>query len=300
MKTMNLFFRIAGGILRAVVIMTASILLVYGAYVILDTLNVERNAFVSSSLLKYKPTANADSGEEYNMYDLKAINEDLVAWLEIEGTNIDYPVVQGEDEIEYASKDVFGNSSITGSIYLSSGNDRTFDDFYNVIYGHNMDAGAMFGDIAKYTNKGYFNSHRKGTLYTDGKSYDFTIYAVLKTNAYENSIYTTNVEKKEDAGQAVDFINENMIHGEIKNLDDLNKILVFSTCEMADTDGRVVVVADAVLSDKLYGTNNVIDSGTKGIRKNISSHKVDNWSLINLFCLAGTLLHFFSIYLYVL
>jgi SrtB family sortase len=199
MKAIDLLFRIAHGVLRFVVVLTASLMLIYGAYVIFDTLCVERNAFVSSELLKYKPTVTSVETVEYSMQDLQKINDDVVGWLEIENTHIDYPVVQGEDELEYANKDPFGNHSITGSIYLSSGNDRNFDDFYNVIYGHNMDAGAMFGDIAKYLDKDYFEAHRTGMLYTNDKSYEFKIYAVLETDAYQSNIYSSNVTNKEDS-----------------------------------------------------------------------------------------------------
>ena len=291
---LNMFFRIANGILRFVVILVASTLMIYGVYVIADTLNVERNAFVSNELLKYKPTAGNNGELEYGLYELEEINPDVVGWLDIHDTNIDYPVVQGEDETKYASHDVFGKSSITGSIYLSSSNKSNFSDFCNIVYGHNMDAGAMFGDIAKYVDEDYFNAHRNGTLYTEEGSYDFQIYAVLKVDAYDESIYGKNIAEKEDAAELIEYINKNMIHGDIKNMNDLSKLLIFSTCESAETNGRVVVVADASTSSKVFGEREA-PSGDSGFLKRVHFRKVEYWSLLNLICLAGSLFTLFPL-----
>lgn len=292
MKRVDSIFKFAHVLLRMVVVMAAASFLIYGAYVIFDTLGVEQHAFVSSDLLKYKPKVTSTvETVSYDFEDLQEINNDVVGWLEIKDTHIDYPVLQGKDELEYATKDPFGNNSITGSIYLSSANNRDFDDFYNVIYGHNMDVGAMFGDITKYLDEDYFNSHRTGVLYTDDKSYNFNIYAVLKTDAYQEEIYTSNVQEKEAAEARVDYINANLIHGEIKGIDDLTKILVFSTCESAETNGRVVVVADAIPSGRIKAGADLTGSGQLGERKKgLLSHKVAYWSLLNLLCMIGAFL----------
>lgn len=283
----NRFFRIANGVFRFIVILVASTLMIYGVYVIADTLNTERNAFVSDELLKYKPADGADGKTGYSLEELKELNPDVVGWLDIYDTNIDYPLVQGEDETKYASHDVFGNSSITGSIYLSSQNSSDFSDFCNIIYGHNMDAGAMFGDIAKYVDEDYFNSHRSGMLYSDAGSYEFRIYSVLEADAYDENIYGKIFADKSESADLVEYINKNMLHGEVKNLNDLNKILIFSTCESAETNGRVIVVADAVASSKVYAEREAPD-GDGGFLKRAKLHKVEYWSLLNFICFAGT------------
>ena len=85
-------------------------LVLVGGYIIWYTLMLYQSAFLDDDLLQYKPSL----GEEENasLYELMAINPDVCGWLTIEGTNIDYPIVQGEDDIEYLNKDVFGDFSL--------------------------------------------------------------------------------------------------------------------------------------------------------------------------------------------
>ena len=104
---------------------------------------------------------------------------------------------------EYAGKDIYGKSSLTGSVYLSSLNKKNFGDNYNIVYGHHMDNGAMFGDIDKYVDIDFFLSHRKGELLTPEKSYELTVFACMKTNAYESEIYS--VAQKTDLTDVIDY-----------------------------------------------------------------------------------------------
>lgn len=76
----------------------------------------------------------------------------------IDDTNIDYPVMQGEDNNEYLNKDPFGNYALSGSIFLDRRNNPEFKDYYSLIYGHHMEHGMMFGAIDEYLNEDYFNS----------------------------------------------------------------------------------------------------------------------------------------------
>ena len=89
----------------------------------------------------------------------------MCAWLTVDGTKIDYPVVQGETNLEYINQDIYGEFALSGSIFLDSRNDRKFIDSYSLLYGHHMDNGAMFGDVMNYKEKEYFESHKTGTLY---------------------------------------------------------------------------------------------------------------------------------------
>ena len=97
-----------------------------------------------NSILKYKPGYETD--DETN----KKITGNMVAWLTIDDTNVDYPVMQGEDNNEYLNKDPFGDYALSGSIFLDSRNDPEFKDYYSLIYGHHMEHGMMFGAIDEY------------------------------------------------------------------------------------------------------------------------------------------------------
>ena len=76
--------------------------------------------------------------------------------------------------MEYVNKDVQGEFAFSGAIFLDSQNKRDFSDSYNLLYGHHMEGGAMFGDVVEFRDKSYFDSHETGTLYLPGKAIAIT------------------------------------------------------------------------------------------------------------------------------
>ena len=105
-----------------------------------------------------------------------------MAWLTIDGTPIDYPIMQGPDNFYYLNVDPLGNYSLSGSIFLDYRNDG-FNDDYSVVYGHHMEHGLMFGALDMYSNIEYFYTHRTGKIIADGKEYDLNIFASGMINA---------------------------------------------------------------------------------------------------------------------
>ena len=102
------------------------LMLLYGAYSLWDTCQINRRAFISGELMKYKPAGKTD--ESPSLQELQKINPDVCAWLTVDGTKIDYPVVQGETNLEYINQDIYGEFALSGSIFLDSRNDRKFID----------------------------------------------------------------------------------------------------------------------------------------------------------------------------
>ena len=92
------------------------LMLCYGGYSLWDTSMINRGAFVSNELLKFKPS----SGDTQNptLAELQRINPEVRGWLTIDDTHIDYPVVQGENDMDYINKDVYGDFSLSGSIFM--------------------------------------------------------------------------------------------------------------------------------------------------------------------------------------
>ncbi len=124
----NRMLRILAGILIL-------LMLFFGGWSLWENFQLGQEAFSNERLLQYKP--GADGGEEtYSLDELIRLNPDTRGWLTIEGTHIDYPVVQGEDDMTYINKNVFGEFALTGSIFLSCLNSPDFSDPYNLIYGH--------------------------------------------------------------------------------------------------------------------------------------------------------------------
>ena len=119
-------------------------------YAMIDAAMVYNGAN-DSGIMKYKPAAG-------NTEELRELSDDAVAWITIDGTRIDYPVMQGKTNAEYLNKDPYGGFSLSGSIFLDNRNDKSFSDPYSLIYGHHMEYGAMFGALDEYKDKSYLRS----------------------------------------------------------------------------------------------------------------------------------------------
>ena len=230
----------------------AATLIVYGGYALYDNFYIQNQAFASSrAMLEYKPVILED--EEVPLAGsslLTSINKDYRAWVTLDDTNIDYPVVQGPNDLYYASHDIYKETSLTGSIYLAADSSADLSDNYNIIYGHHMDNEAMFGGLDRYKDADYFKTHRSGSLIGGEKIYDLNVFAVISTDAYENIVYSTG---NRDLSTIKEYVKMHSIQLDAETMDAAEKILVFSTCASAQTNGRLVILA-AMTSDEEQGT----------------------------------------------
>lgn len=93
-------------------------------------------------------------------------NPDTIGWIRVPDTNIDYPIVQGEDNDFYLNHDFYGKENIAGAIYLDFESQGDFVGRNNVLYGHNMKNGSMFKDVNRYKDEAYFKEHQFFSIYT--------------------------------------------------------------------------------------------------------------------------------------
>lgn len=133
---------------------------------------------------------------------LKSQNPDTVGWIFMPGTNINYPIVQGEDDEKYLHTDFNGNANgwvQNGCIFLSSQNSSFFTDDANFIYGHNMNDGSMFGQLAKsFLESPDFNKLNTFYILTPQTNYKVNIYAVDVVDATRTDILKPNFSTDED------------------------------------------------------------------------------------------------------
>ncbi len=243
--------RAGNGVVSLLAGLLASALILYSGYVLYDSFYTETKAQSSFDLLKYKPEIIEDNPTPMEGGDtLASINQDYRAWLSVYDTTIDYPVVQGENDLYYASHDIYHNNSLTGAIYLAAGNSRNFGDSYNLIYGHHMSNGAMFGSLDDFRGADFRRSHQTGILVGSSNVYDLTLFAVAETDAYENEIYSVGNR----AAQVREFLTK-VLGGEVTGVGQgtrvlhydqavaasASKILALSTCASEHTDGRLAV-----------------------------------------------------------
>lgn len=214
-----------------VVLLVSLLIFLVCLYAMYDAVNVYYGAN-DRSVLKYKPHGADDAGV------LQELSDDAVAWLTVDDTNIDYPVMQGKDNSAYLNKDPYGNFSLSGSIFLDSRCDGGFNGDYSLLYGHHMDYGAMFGALDEFVKPDFFAAHRTGTLVTvSGKVYSITFFSCMKTLATEKTVFdpvdTTNRE-------LLNLIKKNAIICETLP-DPKSKIIALSTCQSAEDIERMIV-----------------------------------------------------------
>lgn len=240
MKKAAMAARVGNRILSIMAGILILLMLSYGMYSLWDTYKIYANSFADEELLKFRPT---DDGEDNpTLKDLKKLNPDVKAWIQVPKTNIDYPVVQGQDDMEYINKNVYGEFELSGAIFLSCLNKDDFSDPYNLVYGHNMKNGGMFADVADFTNKEYFETHQKGKLYLTDATRKIQFFACMKVTAADAKIYHPDGYRKENLKDLLDYIQANAVQYRDVNVADENSLIALSTCSEAETNGRVVLI----------------------------------------------------------
>ncbi len=108
---------------------------------------------------------------------LHKINPDIIAWIRVPGTKIDYPVLRCKKWNEYLHKDYKGEASKPGSIFIQPETNKDFSDFHTIIFGHNMRNKSMFGFLHSYEEESFWKKHRKIYIYQPGKAVRYQIFA---------------------------------------------------------------------------------------------------------------------------
>ena len=171
---------------------------------------------------------------------LREINPDIVAWIYIEGTEINYPVVQGEDNSFYLKHLFDGEWNGAGCIFLNYQNNADFSDRHSILYGHHMKNGTMFTDLEKYKEQDFFDEHPFGLLVTPDKNYKIEFFSGYVVAAHESAwrIDFTDAEFETWLQNAVDqsCFSSEIIPGTSDN------ILTLSTCSYEFDDARFVLL----------------------------------------------------------
>lgn len=178
--------RAANGLLDGVTALLVLLAVVWSGYALWDNSRVYAAADnVQAGLLAFKPQPQEDNSLSFGQ--LRDINPDVCGWLTLDGTAIDYPVVQGESNFTYLNTDVYGSFALAGSIFLDVDCDTDFSGRYSLLYGHHMENGRMFGDLDKYKDGAFFRQNTTGTLTLPGGSYRLEVLACLVVPASEQA-----------------------------------------------------------------------------------------------------------------
>lgn len=203
------------------------IMLLIGGYTVYDNWYVYSHAS-DKSLLAYKPSEDKPTEDV-----LGELSKDAIAWLTFPDTSIDYPIMQGKDNLAYLNTDPYGNYSLSGSIFLDSRNSPDFTDEYSLLYGHHMDTGQMFGCLDKYLNKDFFDSHQDAILIFGGKEHHVHIFAVTPADASEAVTFNPPLSEG-----ILEYIDEYAVHYDGSKPE---RLIGFSTCLTESVTSRLIV-----------------------------------------------------------
>ena len=182
-------------------------------------------------------------------------NSDFVGWISIEGTNIDYPVMQTIDNPNYYLKHSFEKQySDYGVPYVQENCDLgLFDNC--VIYGHHMNNGSMFADLCKYEREDFYQSHKTIRFDTLSGFGEYEVVAVFKTVAYSEQgfqyYHFVNADSAEDFDAFIAKCKELALYDTGISAEYGDRLITLSTCEYSRQNGRMVVVAKKIVSPSL-------------------------------------------------
>ena len=235
MKKLKKVIRILDRMEDTCCFMLCVLLFLIGLYALVDSYLVYQHVN-DTSLLKHKPGYETDDGRD--------IVGNMVAWLTVEDTKIDYPVMQGENNEEYLNKDPYGDYALSGSIFLDFRNQADFTDPYSLIYGHHMEGDYMLGSLHSFLEEDYFQKHKKGELIVGDTTYDLNIFAVMNTEATKDILFSPTEHTQKDVIGYIRGHAKRCRKEVADQLSDESRIVALSTCKHPDSVYRVVVFAE--------------------------------------------------------
>lgn len=201
---------------------------------------------LAAEYAEYSPAEDFDDTKPYDdifnnfskrLKQLKKINDNIVGWIYIPYTNIDYPVVKGEDNSYYLTHTPDGSYSAAGSVFVDY---RGFSEGNTIIYGHNMgrSSSIMFHDITNFSQNDFFNNVKCGYLIRDNDILRLDIFAYSLTKPL-SGFYDDNVE--------FDFIKENSVN--YREPEAKGTMYTLSTCAYDFKDARAVL---SCIGERVY------------------------------------------------
>lgn len=175
--------------------------------------------------------------------NLKSINNDIIGWIQIEDTKINYPILK-DNNLFYLKHSYDKKYNSNGSIFTT--NINPFEDSETILYGHNMKNGSMFSLLGKYLNEDFLYSHQHFKIYTPNGNYEATIFSAYSI-AFE--IESNNI-KKLSFDERVQYYH-NASKCKVANVETSGKIIKLSTCSYINakytpTEQRYYIIANLI------------------------------------------------------
>lgn len=177
--------------------------------------SITTQVFVSES-----DESNPITGRKVDFEALKRLNKDVVGWLYIPDTRIDYPIMQSgskKPEDYYLKRDLYEAEDKHGSIYIQKNNAGDFSDDFTVLYGHKMRDGSMFASVHDFKEESFIKAHNKAYIYTPNEVYVYSLLEVVEKDA-------------------------SLLSRQSLDLADQNTYIALSTCGFPSSKKRVILI----------------------------------------------------------
>ena len=190
----------------------------------------------------------SDISEEYFpqvSVDFEALtksNPDVVGWLWIPDTDINFPLVRAENNWKYLNLSYNLQRTNSGSIFMDFRNSADFSDGNTVIYGHNMKSGGMFGTLKKFGDNAYLTEHPDLYIFTQTRVFKYRIFAAYKTEADSQS-YTRSFTKDFNFEDYIGYVKCCAGENLSASPEETAPLITLSTCTSVQRNGRFAVHA---------------------------------------------------------
>lgn len=181
--------------------------------------------------------------------ELKKENEDIIGWIEIEGTKVNNPVLQGTDNSFYMNHDYKKKKSVYGSLFLDKSYDWNKPSSNLLIYGHNMRDGSMFQNLLNYKKEDYYKKHPIIRFTTEDEDAEFEVMAAFQSRVYYKSeknvfryYYFIDASNEEEYNEFVNNAKKASFYDTEVTAKYGDQLITLSTCSYHTEDGRFVVV----------------------------------------------------------
>jgi sortase B len=242
---------IKGSLRKASVIILLTIaIFIFGGVALFTTLAVVANrSSLRASRAEYDQLREIASETESDGYELmhfsaldeemRQINPDYVGWLRIDGTEVNYPIVRGYDNEKYLKTSFYGESSITGAVFMDYRNVGNFlahnaeDSLpHIIIYGHNLQQGGMFSDLRRLLNRQFLEENNIITLIIDDQPIEFEIFSARLTDVNDPA-YFLNFSAPRAFTRFADKIDAPLV---------ATQIITLSTCVRGGSDDSRLII----------------------------------------------------------
>jgi sortase B len=173
---------------------------------------------------------------------LREINPDVVAWVHVPGTGINYPVVHTDDNEKYLNTSYDGKANRCGAIFLDYLNGGDFSDRHVILYGHNMRDGSMFAQLNRFKQQAFFGANREARIYTPERTYRLVIFSTYAQRA-DIRIRRVRFDDDLDFKKYVQWVLECSYFDAGIEADDIEQLFTLGTCSYEWSNARTWVHA---------------------------------------------------------